>query len=215
MCSDISPPALKGSIGVLNQLGIVIGIFVAQLSGTFLTSSSPGKEPSPTAWRWVPIISALVSVCQLVAGVLFALESPRWEEEENARNGGRKRAQRIRAKLYLQGAAGVDASADSGDASETEALLGDLPAAQDSTDPGSSSTQTQVSLTSLIKDPEIRPGFLVIALTQIGQQLSGVNAVLYYSTGILGSVLKSGGEDAAANAKLIGVGITVVNAVMT
>lgn len=41
------------------------------------------------------------------------------------------------------------------------------------------------------------------------QQLSGVNAVLFYSTPVLSSVLKG------ARAGVLSVGITVVNALMT
>lgn len=51
-------------------------------------------------------------------------------------------------------------------------------------------------------------GLSVILLTQLAQQLSGVNAILYYSTGILAGVLHGA-------ARYVGVGITVVNGVMS
>ncbi len=248
--SDISPPSLKGSIGVLNQLGIVIGIFVAQLAGTFLTRTAELPAPQATeplaadastraSWRWVPAISALVSVAQLVSGGLLALESPRWEEESNAHNGGKKRAALIRSKLWSTSAAAssaappqagrraaqhrsapsTDGDADPELAEETEALLGELAQSRHASE---GTAASQVRFVDLVKDATIRPGMIVIILTQIGQQLSGVNAVLYYSTGILSGVLKgraaaagTGGDGGASNAAWISVGITVVNAIMT
>ncbi|KDN38031.1 general substrate transporter [Tilletiaria anomala UBC 951] len=201
--SDISPPALKGSVGVLNQLGIVLGIFAAQVTGSLLTS--PGHSIS---WRWTPGISAVISAAQLVCGMLFALESPRWEEEKNG-DAGKQRAQRICAKLWSSTGAAAQSRHSSAN-EETEALLQDRSHFQSPHMPSTHET----SFADLLKDSEIRPGMVLIAFTQLGQQLSGVNAVLYYSTGILGSLLKDD-NGARASARWMGVGITVVNAVMT
>ena len=162
------------------------------------------------SWRWVPAISAIISIAQLIAGLLLAVESPRWEEDENG-VPGKTRAIRIRSKLW-ESSSFINARAASEDDAreETEALL------PDSSQPSAPSSRStlRIGITELLKDPQVRPGMLVVAFTQIGQQLSGVNAVLYYSSSILGGVIKGGGSP-VETARWIGVGITVVNAIMT
>lgn len=67
--SEIAPPDRRGSVGVLNQLGIVTGIFIGQAVSISLAT--------PSLWRFVPIVSASVAAAQ---GVLSAkmVESPVW-----------------------------------------------------------------------------------------------------------------------------------------
>lgn len=67
----------------------------------------------------------------------------------------------------------------------------------------------QVSIRDVLSNPTLRGPALLITTIMCLQQASGVNAVLYYSTPILQSVLKN------AQAGFITLGITVVNAVMT
>ena len=62
--NDISPPQLQGSIGIFNQLSIVIGILSAQALGVSPLGSST-TSPSlwkrglfQAPWRFVPLISA-------------------------------------------------------------------------------------------------------------------------------------------------------------
>ena len=67
--SEIAPADKRGSVGVLNQLGIVTGIFVGQAVSIALASAS--------LWRFVPIVSACVAAAQ---GILSPkmVESPVW-----------------------------------------------------------------------------------------------------------------------------------------
>lgn len=61
----------------------------------------------------------------------------------------------------------------------------------------------------MLSNPSLRGPALLITTIMVLQQLSGVNAVLFYSTPVLSSVLKGAG------AGVLSVGITVVNALMT
>lgn len=207
--NEISPPALKGSNGVLNQFSIVLGIFVAQAIGASWLGSDGAY------WRAVPVVSGLVSVLQLVGSNTVGLESPGWLEGE-ARSGSAvaasDAADEVRALLWSpkelqswkesRGSAGR--SNGNGDRDEErQGLL-----AENSQDEPSSSERTQIGLTSLFTDPQVRPGAILLILTQLGQQLSGINAVLYYSVGILDSILPS-------LAGSIGILITIINIVMT
>ncbi|WFD20448.1 hypothetical protein MCAP1_002692 [Malassezia caprae] len=54
----------------------------------------------------------------------------------------------------------------------------------------------------------LEQGLRTVALTQAAQQLSGVNAIMYYSTGILSALLPS-------MAPFVGLVITMINAAMT
>lgn len=205
--NEISPPAMKGSVGVLNQVSIVVGIFIAQALG-----ASP-LGAGGRGWRSVPAVSGVVSVVQLVMSKLVAVESPSWLEGEG-RSGsgqfGRDAADEIRGLLWsakelssfkeARGTAPVSA----GDEERQGLLAGE----EGNEAPGPESDRHQVGLSTLFTDPSFRPGTLLIILTQLGQQLSGINAVLYYSVGILGSILPT-------LAGSIGILITLINIIMT
>nr|CDI52525.1 related to VPS73-protein involved in vacuolar protein sorting [Melanopsichium pennsylvanicum 4] len=210
--NEISPVALKGNIGVLNQFSIVLGIFVAQAIGASWLGSD-GKY-----WRAVPLTSGLVSLLQLVATYSVGLESPGWLEGEGKAVVGsgtvaRDRADEIRSMLWSakevqswkEGRSSGGARTDE----ERQGLLaGDSEYEDTNSTANRSSERHQVGLMGLFKDPEVKPGAILIVLTQLGQQLSGINAVLYYSVGILGSILP-------ALAGSIGILITVINIIMT
>lgn len=55
----------SGSIGILNQLAIVLGIFSAQVAGLAATGM---KGDRLGGWRYVVSVSGVVAVLQLVAG---------------------------------------------------------------------------------------------------------------------------------------------------
>ncbi|EST07616.1 General substrate transporter [Kalmanozyma brasiliensis GHG001] len=202
--NEISPVALKGSIGVLNQFSIVLGIFVAQAIG----ASSLGSDG--TWWRSVPAVSGIVSVVQLVMSTVVGLESPGWLEGEGRSGGGfaRDAADEVRSLLWSTSEvqsfkASRGSFAGSGD-EERQGLLSD----EEPSDAPPTTTDDQVGLAGLFSDPQLRPGAILIILTQLGQQLSGINAVLYYSVGILGSILPT-------LAPSIGLLITLINILLT
>jgi len=65
-----------------------------------------------------------------------------------------------------------------------------------------------ITILELIKRKELRRPVAIVALAMISQQGSGINAVIYYSTNILGKALPT-------NAAYISLLISVVNVVMT
>lgn len=75
--NEIAPPDRKGSIGVLNQLGIVTGIFVGQTSSLALATSQ--------TWSYVFLISAALAGVHVIAGSK-ANESPIWLAGASAGN---------------------------------------------------------------------------------------------------------------------------------
>ncbi|GAK63512.1 general substrate transporter [Moesziomyces antarcticus] len=203
--NEVSPVALKGSVGVLNQLSIVVGIFVAQAIGASWLGSDE------RCWRTVPLVSGVLSALQLLGSFTVGLESPGWLEGEGRRKVGgaaADRADEVRALLWsakeLQGwRESRTAPRSTGRDEERQGLLA---AESDADEP--TREASQVGLSGLFRDPDVRPGAVLVILTQLGQQLSGINAVLYYSVGILGSILP-------ALAGSIGILITLINIAMT
>ncbi|KAJ9478266.1 putative metabolite transport protein [Pseudozyma hubeiensis] len=203
--NEISPTALKGSIGVLNQFSIVMGIFVAQAIGASWLGSDGWW------WRSVPGVSGVLSVVQLVGSMTVGLESPGWLEGEG-RDGPVVGDEADEVRKVLWSAKEVQSWKESRGSTgntgrnadeERQGLLSD-----DQDHNLVSGSDQKVGLTTLFSDPQLRPGTLLVILTQLGQQLSGINAVLYYSVGILGSILPS-------LAGSIGILITLINIIMT
>eukprot|EP00727_Mastigamoeba_balamuthi_P006297 m51a1_g2288 hypothetical protein (470) ;mRNA; f:405168-407151 len=73
MIGELAPQEIRGQIGVLNQLGITLGILLAYGLGTaFLLLPTQG-------WRVMMAFPALLCVVHVVASGLFVrIESPRW-----------------------------------------------------------------------------------------------------------------------------------------
>lgn len=74
--------------------------------------------------------------------------------------------------------------------------------------PAACAGEQQIPVRGLLSNTSLRGPAILAAAIMCLQQLSGVNAVIFYSTPILKSLLP-------ASAGLIGIGITAVNAIMT
>lgn len=152
---EISPTALRGAFGTLHQLGVVVGILVAQIFGLeFLLGSD-------TLWPLLLALTALPAVAQSIL-LLFCPESPRYllivlNQEEEAQ----------KALVRLRGR--EDVSEDIQEMRE-EAMKMAL--------------EKKVTILELFRSPNYRQPIIIAIILQLSQQLSGINAVFYYSTGI-------------------------------
>ncbi|XP_070612800.1 solute carrier family 2, facilitated glucose transporter member 3-like [Erythrolamprus reginae] len=177
--SEVSPTDLRGAFGTLNQLGIVVGILVAQIFGLDVIL---GTE---TLWPVLLGFTILPALLQLVI-LPFCPESPRFllinKMEEEA------------AVQVLQRLRGVpDVSSDIQEMKEESAKM---------------SQEKKVTIPELFRSPSYRQAILIAIALQLSQQLSGINAVFYYSTGIF--------EDAGVKQPVYAtVGAGVVNTVFT
>ncbi|KAI5453753.1 Bifunctional purine biosynthesis protein PurH [Naganishia albida] len=176
-----------GPIGILNQLAIVLGIFSAQVTGLALTGVKGDKRGG---WRWIVLASGAIAIGQLVAGMAVprALMQKRQAER----------------KEWEMGQDEVDREVTCPEASEEGESS---PLLQDSASTSAHPKQEQ-TLRSLLFSPTIRPHVLLVAFALITQQFAGINAVLFYSTPVLKSLLpdKSG---------LIGIFVSAINVGMT
>lgn len=152
---EISPTSLRGALGTLHQLGVVVGILLAQVLGIEWVLGGSSLWPLLLALTLVP---ALVQ-CALLP---FCPESPRYllincnEESE--------------ARTVLVSLRGTD---DVGE--DLQEMREECQRMQ---------REKSVSIPDLLRSPMYRQPLLVAVMLQLSQQLSGINAVFYYSTGI-------------------------------
>ncbi|KAK9900608.1 general substrate transporter [Cystobasidium minutum MCA 4210] len=186
--SEIAPPEHKGRIGVLNQVGIVSGIFTGQCASIALSKQS--------TWRFVPVITAGIAALQILLGGKMK-ESPVWL----ANKAGSLE------DTHEDSSSGFQADSDAG---VHDRLLADAVAATD-TESGSSRSVSKPppqTIWGVLTSPLTRKGLRIVIITQVAQQASGINAVIYYSTDIMKNALPT-------SAAYIALTITAVNFVMT
>lgn len=153
--SEISPTALRGAFGTLNQLGIVVGILVAQIFGLKEIMGSESLWPLLLGFTVIPAILQC-------AALPFCPESPRFllinklEEEK--------------AQAVLQKLRGTqDVAQDIQEMKEESTKM---------------SQEKKATVPELFRSPNYRQAIIIAIVLQLSQQLSGINAVFYYSTGI-------------------------------
>ncbi|XP_007439059.1 solute carrier family 2, facilitated glucose transporter member 3-like [Python bivittatus] len=177
--SEVSPTALRGAFGTLHQLGIVVGILVAQIFGLNVIM---GTE---TLWPLLLGFTVVPALLQCVA-LPFCPKSPRFllinkmEEEK--------------AVAVLQKLRGVqDVSSDIQEMKEESAKM---------------SQEKKVTILELFRSPNYRQPIIIAIALQLSQQLSGINAVFYYST----EIFRDAGVEEPVYAT---IGAGVVNTVFT
>ncbi|XP_029683741.1 solute carrier family 2, facilitated glucose transporter member 1-like isoform X1 [Takifugu rubripes] len=152
---EIAPTHLRGALGTLHQLGVVIGILVAQVFGIEAIMGNASLWPLLLGFTLLPAVlqCVLLPLCP---------ESPRYllincNEESKARN----------TLMKLRG---------------TEEVSEDMQEMKEESQ--QMQREKKVTILELFRSPLYRQPILVAIMLQLSQQLSGINAVFYYSTGI-------------------------------
>ncbi|EEB19241.1 glucose transporter, putative [Pediculus humanus corporis] len=176
--SEIAPLNLRGGLGTVNQLAVTVGLALSQVLGI--------EQILGTNDGW-PILLGL-AVCPAVLQLLLlplCPESPRyllitkqWEEE------ARKALRRLRASNQVE--------------EDIEEMRAEQRAQQ---------AEATISMTELICSPTLRAPLIIGVVMQLSQQLSGINAVFYYSTGLF---ISSGLSEESAKFATIGIGAIMV-----
>nr|XP_046238969.1 solute carrier family 2, facilitated glucose transporter member 1 [Scatophagus argus]XP_046238970.1 solute carrier family 2, facilitated glucose transporter member 1 [Scatophagus argus] len=179
---EVSPTSLRGALGTLHQLGIVVGILIAQVFGMDLVMGNSDLWPLLLGFIFIPAIIQ----CILLP---FCPKSPRFllinRNEEN------------KAKAVLKKLRGTpDVSADMQEMKEESRQM---------------MREKKVTIVELFRSPLYRQPLIIAVILQLSQQLSGINAVFYYSTHIFG---KAGVEQpvyATIGAGVVNTAFTVVS----
>lgn len=155
--TEIAPLKLRGAVGVLCQLGITCGVLMGQIAGL--------KTVLGTSESWHIMLASFSPLCVAALLVTIALpESPKYlyiikgEQEKALKELSRLRNMDV---MLLQ--------------NEITSLREEL-AMRSMTD--------RWSIQRVLKEPSVRLPLFLVCLMQSGQQLSGINAVFYYSNSI-------------------------------
>ncbi len=96
--SEVAPARLRGRLSSLQQLAIVLGLFIVFVSNYFIVQAAGGASATfwlgAPAWRWMFWMEAVPAAVFLV-GILLIPESPRFL----VANGQPERARRLFARL--------------------------------------------------------------------------------------------------------------------
>ncbi|XP_041944481.1 solute carrier family 2, facilitated glucose transporter member 1 [Alosa sapidissima] len=179
---EVSPTALRGALGTLHQLGIVTGILIAQVFGMESIMGNAAFWPLLLGFTVVP---AVAQCCLLP----FCPESPRFllinrNEENKAKNVLKK----------LRGTS--DVSADMQEMKEESRQM---------------MREKKVTIPELFRSPLYRQPMIIAIMLQLSQQLSGINAVFYYSTSIFKKAGVSQPVYATIGAGVVNTAFTVVS----
>ncbi|KAM9855259.1 solute carrier family 2, facilitated glucose transporter member 1-like [Aulostomus maculatus] len=179
---EISPTSLRGALGTLHQLGVVIGILLAQIFGI--------ESILGNAYLW-PLLLGFTLLPAVLQCVLlpFCPESPRYLlincNEES------------KAHMVLMKLRGTDdVNEDMQEMKEESQQM---------------MREKKVTIPELFRSPSYRQPIFVAIMLQLSQQLSGINAVFYYSTGIFERAGVSQPVYATIGAGVVNTAFTVVS----
>jgi SP family facilitated glucose transporter-like MFS transporter 3 len=161
---ELAPPTLRGMLGTLTQFALVVGILISDLLAFQLATES--------LWRGLFAVTFLVAFLQLIMSP-FLLESPRWLLGRDPES--------LKARYIIKQLRGLRYD------HEVEAEVGNFVLG------GAAQRQEQPSQMGVLKEmmSHRKIKFLLISslVLQLGQQLSGINAVFYYSTAFFKGVV--------------------------
>ncbi|EFM10643.1 sugar transporter [Paenibacillus curdlanolyticus YK9] len=166
--AEIAPARYRGRLVAFNQFAVVTGIFLTYFINSGIAGAGDDAWDISTAWRWMFGVGAIPGILFLVM-LFFVPESPRWLIKQ----GRPEEALNILLRIHGE------------DAARQEVL--EIKA---------SFNEKQGSIRELFK-PGLRFALIAGVGIAVLQQITGINAIMYYAP----EILKSTG--AGTNAALI------------
>ncbi|XP_065205177.1 glucose transporter type 1 isoform X3 [Planococcus citri] len=176
--SEISPLNLRGGLGTVNQLAVTIGLLISQILGIKQILGSDEGWPLLLGLAVCPAILQLILLPVCPESPRYLLITKQWEEE------ARKALRRLRASNQIE--------------EDVQEMQAEERAQQ---------AEATISMIELLCSPTLRYPLIIGVIMQLSQQLSGINAVLYYSTGLF---QKAGLPEEIAKFMTIGIGVIMV-----
>ena len=179
--AEVAPAGIRGRLVSLNQVAIISGMLVVSIVNWLIASPTDEGWNVATGWRWM-FASGALPAAFFLAALFFVPESPRWLTKQG-------REDEALAVLSRVGGP-AQAEREMKDIKETIALEG-------------------ASIAELFR-PGVRLALGIAVVLAVLQQVTGINAVLYYAPKIFESA-----EVSATRALLQTVALQVVNLLFT
>jgi len=176
--AEVAPVRNRGLIGIMNQIGTVIGILLAQVLGFLLQG--------PHGWRVVLSLGCFLGIIQSVL-LCFSVESPRFLVSSGGSFvSARSSLRRLRGGIDIEEEFSTySITSNRANNSLLDNEEGDARSDISEETIDSSMEGTSISVIDLIRNPTYRKSLHVVVLCHLIQQFSGINAVFYFSTAII------------------------------
>lgn len=179
--SEIAPLNLRGGLGTVNQLAVTIGLLLSQVLGVEQILGTNDGWPVLLGLAICPAILQLILLPICPESPRYLLITKQWEEE------ARRALRRLRASNAVE--------------EDIEEMRAEERAQQ---------SESHMTTMELICSPTLRAPLIIGIVMQLSQQLSGINAVFYYSTFLFTS---AGLTEENAKFATIGIGAIMVSPV--
>ncbi|KAH8553760.1 sugar transporter [Umbelopsis sp. PMI_123] len=207
--AECVPDDLRGIFGVCNQLGIVLGILVAQILGMFLSTLS--------GWRWILLTGAFLALLQSLM-LPFCVESPRYlASKPGGYNEAKASLSKLRGTEYVEEEINSWRRDWAEETAEQQQLLDEIDSQQEEEHADGHSPLVQaaksqnVGMGTFLTSPFYRKPLAILLLLHVTQQFSGINAVIFYSTSIMTPILPQYSDKITVFISLINVTMTLVS----
>ncbi|XP_011300479.1 solute carrier family 2, facilitated glucose transporter member 1 [Fopius arisanus] len=184
--TEIAPLKQRGAMGVLCQLGITVGVFFGQVAGL--------QTVLGTADHWHLMLASFAPLCLISLVILKVLpESPKYlfiiRGQEDRAIQELARLRNVNIALLHKEIHNL----------REEARI--------------RTTMDTWTMGRVLTDPSVRLPLLLVSSLQLGQQLSGINAVFYYSNVIFkaSSLDDTEAQYATLGTGLINIGMAVIS----
>jgi SP family arabinose:H+ symporter-like MFS transporter len=178
--AEYAPKGRRGSLSMLQQWMITVGILVSYVVALIIFAAFPGSAAS-VGWRLVLGLGAVPALVGMVLRTQMP-ESPRWL----LRHGRYEDVQKAMAALG------------------TEASMADVRRAAAEIERVEQGTSTRQAWT-----PGVRRALIVVSAFFIFQQITGINVPLYYGPHLLGPIF-SGSHATLVDTTVAGVEVTAI-----
>ncbi|AJY77019.1 sugar porter family MFS transporter [Paenibacillus beijingensis] len=151
--AEIAPAKYRGRLVALNQVAIVSGILLVYFLNLFIAGLGDDAWDISTAWRWMFGVGAVPSILFIIL-LFFVPESPRWLIKQG------RPADSLPILLRIHG----------------EEL-----ARKEVLDIKASFNEKQATMREMLSDRGLRAILIVGIVVALTQQITGINAVMYYA----------------------------------
>ncbi|GMM38344.1 Vvs1 protein [Saccharomycopsis crataegensis] len=202
--NEIATHDTKGFLGSLNQFSVNVGILFTQLLAINWANTDQ--------WRYLLFMGFIIAAANIV-GLSFVDESPKWLVKHNEIE---------LAKKSLRALRNPDDYSDEQIANEISQWIAEM---SDSNPPGAESQSllpssniepksSNVTMLKYLMSSEFYNSRLIVSIIMIGQQLCGINSIIFYGVSIISSLLPQYAVLLNCAISLLNVGVTYVAAVV-